>query len=61
MNPAFEEKAAIWKDYLSRKLSSKVNVQVSHEGKGKVVISFDSIEEADWLMSHIGFTETEKV
>ena len=61
VNPVFEKKASLWKDYLSRKLSSKVDVHVGYEGKGKVVINFDSIEEADWLMNHIGFTAIEEV
>ena len=61
IDPAFERKIAQWKTHLSRKLSSTVNVHVSPDGKGKVVINFDSMEEAHWLMEHVGFTETEAV
>lgn len=61
VNLGYEKKASLWKAYLSKKLSSKVDVHVGHEGKGKVVINFDSIEEADWLMNHISFTEKKEV
>ncbi|HZW61129.1 MAG TPA: ParB/RepB/Spo0J family partition protein [Candidatus Babeliales bacterium] len=53
INPEFEKKAQTWKTIFSRQLSSKVNVHFSPEGKGKVVIHFDSVEEADWLMEHL--------
>lgn len=56
--PEFEKKAAEWKKWLSSQLSSKVNVHFSADGKGKVVIYFDSIEEADWLMDHLIVSET---
>lgn len=59
IDPAFELKIAQWKTHLSRKLSSTVNVHVTPDGKGKVVINFDSMKEAYWLMEHVGFTETE--
>jgi len=48
-----EAKAKEWSLQLSKKLSSKVNMRFSAEGKGRVVIYFDSIEEADWLMEHL--------
>lgn len=57
----FEKKAAFWKTKLSRKLSSVVNVHVGTDGKGKVVIHFNSMEEANWLMEHVGFTEVAEV
>jgi ParB family chromosome partitioning protein len=53
----FERKTVTWKTCLSRQLSSKVNVHFNSMGKGRVVIHFDSIEEADWLMNHIKFSE----
>ncbi len=61
VDPLFERKAAIWKTQLSKKLSSMVNIQVTPEGKGRIVISFDSMQEAHWLMEHVGFTETEEM
>ena len=61
INPIFEKKAALWKAHLSRMLSSNVNVHINHEGKGKVVINFDSIEEADWMIKQIGSTETQEI
>jgi ParB family chromosome partitioning protein len=59
IDPEFERKARFWKTRLSRQLSSKVNVHFTPDGKGRVVIHFNSVEEADWLMEHVGFTETE--
>lgn len=53
VDPEFEKKAQTWKMIFSRQLSSKVNVHFSPEGKGKVVIHFDSLKEADWLMEHL--------
>jgi ParB family chromosome partitioning protein len=38
---------------LSKQLSSKVNMHFNSDGKGRVVINFDSLEEADWLMAHL--------
>ena len=58
INPEFERKATLWKANLSRQLSSKVNIQFGAEGAGKVVIHFNSIDEADWLMDHIAVSET---
>jgi ParB family chromosome partitioning protein len=61
IDPAFERKATIWKTHLSKQLSSKVNIHFNPDGKGRVVIHFDSIEEADWLIDHVGFTQKETV
>lgn len=55
--PEFEKKMCEWKVRLSKQLSSKVNVYFNTDGKGRVVIHFDSIKEADWLMNHIKFVE----
>ncbi len=57
IDPSFEQKANEWKTHLARQLSSKVNVHLGPEGKGRVVIHFDSIDEADWLMNHLKFSE----
>ncbi len=57
IDPAFEKKAQTWKAVLARQLSSRVNVHFTSEGKGKVVIHFDSVEEADWLMEHLRVEE----
>ncbi len=53
LDSRFEEKAKRWKSYMSEQLSSKLNVHVSAEGKGKIIIYFNSVEEADWLIEHI--------
>jgi len=55
LDPIFERKALSWTTKLSKQLSSKVNLQVSDDGKGKIVVHFDSLDEADWLIDHIGF------
>lgn len=52
MDPVFEKKLQTWKINLSKQLSSKVNVHFNPEGKGRVVIHFDSAEEAEWLMEY---------
>lgn len=61
LTPLFEKKIKDWNVRLSRQLSSKVNVQFNSEGKGRVVIHFDSVEEADWLMDHLSVAEIQKV
>ncbi|MCK4608199.1 MAG: ParB/RepB/Spo0J family partition protein [Gammaproteobacteria bacterium] len=38
---------------LSGKLSSQVKINVNHKGEGRVVISFSSPEEVDWLIEKI--------
>ena len=53
LDPQFEQKTKDWMAQLSKKLSSKVNMHFNDGGKGRVVISFDSLEEADWLMAHL--------
>jgi ParB family chromosome partitioning protein len=53
IDPVFEKKVETWKTVLARQLSSRVNVHFTSEGKGKVVIHFDSVEEAEWLMEHL--------
>jgi ParB family chromosome partitioning protein len=49
----FEKKTNDWMAQLSKQLSSKVNMHFNSDGKGRVVINFDSLEEADWLMAHL--------
>ncbi len=53
LTPQFEQKTKDWMAQLSKELSSNVNMHFSNGGKGRVVISFDSLEEADWLMTHL--------
>ena len=35
--------------------------KINNQGKGKVVIKFDSIEEADWMIKQIGYIETQEI
>jgi len=53
LDPEFEKKTNEWKNRLAKQLFSKVNVHFGSSGKGRVVIYFESIEEADWLMDNI--------
>jgi ParB family chromosome partitioning protein len=53
IDPNFEKKANNFKQSLSKQLSSKVSVVMSKEGPGKLVIHFESIEKAYWLMEHL--------
>ena len=49
-----------WNAWLSKEFSLKVNVRVRANGKGRVIIHFDSVEEADWLMNHLSISETQE-
>jgi len=53
LTPQFEKKTNDWMSQLSKQLSSKVNMHFNSDGKGRMVINFDSLEEADWLMAHL--------
>ena len=53
LTPQFEQKTNDWMALLSKQLSSKVNMHFNSDGKGRVVINFDSLEEVDWLMAHL--------
>jgi ParB family chromosome partitioning protein len=61
ITPEFEKKAQDWNKRLAKKISSKVNMHFSAEGKGRLVIHFESIEEADWLMDHLRFSQLEEI
>lgn len=56
-----ETKAREWSALLSKQLSTKVNVDFNSDGKGKVVINFESLEEGDWLMYKLQKLDVEKV
>ena len=47
-----------WQSYLSRQLSSEVKVNIGSNGRGKVVIHFDSMEEAEYLIRNIAGDDT---
>ena len=40
-------------DELSGKLGAKVQIQHSARGKGKVVLSYNSLDELDGILAHI--------
>jgi ParB family chromosome partitioning protein len=61
IKPEFKKKASEWGTRLSKQLSSKVNVRFNPEGKGRVVIHFDSVEEAEWMMSHLTVKEIQEI
>ncbi len=56
-----QKKSNEWRMQLSKQFSSKVDVHLNSEGKGNVVIHFDSIEEADWLMDHLKASIAHKI
>lgn len=60
MAPEFVKKTNLWKTRLSQELSSKVDVHFNPDGKGRVVIHFDSLTDAHRLMSHVMFSEDPK-
>lgn len=59
--PDFKKKTDTWKNHLSNQLSTRVNVIFGTDGKGKVVIHFDSVQKADWLLDHIRVVEAEVI
>jgi len=59
VDPDFKKKTDDWKNTLSNKLSSRVNVIFGVEGKGRVIIHFDSTQKAEWLIDHISVVENE--
>lgn len=48
-----QHKVDRWKEKASKQLATNVQVHFSAQGKGRVVIPFDSTEEADWLFNQI--------
>lgn len=60
VSPGFEKKVSYWEKFLSEQLSSKVDMRFNSAGKGRVVIHFDSVEEADWLMDNLQVQGNEK-
>lgn len=59
LDPQFERKMKEWSKLFSKHLASHVNIQFNQRGKGRVVINFTSLEEADRLMDHLMATEME--
>lgn len=59
--PEFGKRAQEWKAYFSKQLASKVNLYFSPDGKGRVVIHFNSLEKADWLMTHLNLNDSVKL
>lgn len=54
MHPSeFEKKIKKWNQELSKQFSVKAKVHIGMEGKGRVVMYFDSMEEADWLIDRL--------
>jgi ParB family chromosome partitioning protein len=47
------EKIHDWEKVLSKKLHSKVNIKIDKNGKGRVVLNVESIDEIGWLVKHI--------
>ncbi len=45
-----ESKVRNWEQELSNHLSSKVNFHFGREGQGRLVIHFDSVDGAEWVM-----------
>lgn len=57
MKPEASPELITWADELSNKLSSRLSnsvvVKVDHQGKGRVVIPFESTDEVEWLVKVI--------
>lgn len=57
----FEKQVKEWEKHLSRQFSSKTNLYFNPAGKGRIVINFDSVEEAKWLIQNIVVKDTQKI
>ena len=53
INHEYQSKASNWNTQLSRKFSSKVDVNIRPDGRGKLVFQFESVEEAEWLIDNL--------
>jgi ParB family chromosome partitioning protein len=61
LSPQFDKITKEWSAHLSKQLSSKVSMNFNQDGRGKVIIHFDSPEEAGWLMKHLSVKEAQKI
>ncbi len=43
----------MWQERLMQKLHSKVKVNLTKDGKGRVLIHFDSTDEIEWLINKL--------
>ena len=57
LNLELEEKAKSLKVYLTNLLLSKVEMCVKANGRGKIVIRFDSLKQVECLMKNLGVNE----
>lgn len=56
-----EKKVKEWSMAKSKNIPVKMNMQITAEGKGKVVINCDSFDEIEWLMNNLQFTQLEEI
>lgn len=56
-----EKKVKEWSTAKSKNIPVKMNMQITAEGKGRVVISCDSIDEIEWLMDNLHFNQFEEI
>jgi ParB family chromosome partitioning protein len=61
INPEFQKKATLWKEEMSTRISSKVDINFNSDGKGRVVIHFETVDEANWLIEHMNISRKETV
>jgi len=48
-----DDRSRCWANELTKKLSSKVTINLNNSGSGTVVIHVDSPDEIDWFVKHI--------
>ena len=39
---------------IANKLSSEVKIKIDNSGEGKIIVSFSSLDEVDWLLKKLG-------
>ena len=49
-NDPYHEKIIVWEKLLSDQLSTKVRINLNHQGNGKVIIHVNSVDKIDWLI-----------
>jgi ParB family chromosome partitioning protein len=57
----FEKKVKAWSAAKSKNIPVKMNMQISEDGKGRVIIHCDSIDEIEWLMDNLCFNQLEEI
>jgi ParB family transcriptional regulator, chromosome partitioning protein len=56
-NVQIDDRIYEWEKTLSKKLHSKVKINWGNNGKGRVVINIESVNELEWLIKNLNFKD----